>query len=494
MGFIFIRFLTGPQASVARRMAPYADELSAYRMEDLVPAAPPDGVTLDVNWKSVRDVDNEGYHVAMAHPALHELYGATYFDHPYADGVSRSEGRFDATAGRLWSVRNYMALSTGPHWLDEDKRRLWSYFGLFPNTVIAVTPELVQFYQEFPLGVDCTLIRGAVYRRPDETREQRLARYLATRIDRETDREDIQLSDLVERIDEILWLSTVSTCPISNRACAATMTTSGPCCRSRISREAARGRDRRTEHAMLDAMHGTRLTAQASPNNLKLAAPDQDRPGECNENQQAQGSWSHGGKRSLPMPFIRRARAEDQVSTSTTGPTTSARPRSRTSSRPPASRSPTTPTAPPRRWRPRCSPVRRAMMWSSCPALSCRTSSRPGLPEDSTGQAAGLDQSRPRGAEDRSRSGIPGIDLWRFPICGAPSASPTISTWCGAPARCRSRLARHAAQARERREARRLRHLPARQPDRRYPSWCCAISARMATPPTSRTTRRWSRP
>ena len=27
------------------------------------------------NWKSMRDVDNEGYHVATAHPSLHELYG-----------------------------------------------------------------------------------------------------------------------------------------------------------------------------------------------------------------------------------------------------------------------------------------------------------------------------------------------------------------------------------------------------------------------------------
>lgn len=194
MGFIFIRFLKGPQASVAETMAPQADELAAYRMEDLVPAAAPTEFRLDVNWKSVRDVDNEGYHVAMAHPALHELYGARYFDQPYQNGVSRSEGRFERQGGRLWSVRNYMALSTGPQWLDEDKRQLWGYHGLFPNAVIAVTPELVQFYQEFPLGVDRTLIRGAVYRRPGESREQRVARYLATRIDRETGQEDIQLS------------------------------------------------------------------------------------------------------------------------------------------------------------------------------------------------------------------------------------------------------------------------------------------------------------
>lgn len=194
MGFIFIRFAEGPQASVAETMAPHAQELAAYRLEEMVPGAAPTEFRIAVNWKSVRDVDNEGYHVAMAHPALHDLYGARYFDEPYVGGVSRSEGRFERKGGRLWTVRNYMSLSTGPDWLDPDKRQLWSYFGLFPNAVIAVTPELVQFYQEFPLGVDQTLIRGAVYRRPGETREQRAARYLATRIDRETGAEDVQLS------------------------------------------------------------------------------------------------------------------------------------------------------------------------------------------------------------------------------------------------------------------------------------------------------------
>lgn len=194
MGFIFIRFMQGPQPGVAAMMAPYAGELSAYRMEDLVPTVPASEFTLDVNWKSVRDVDNEGYHVAMAHPGLHELYGSTYFDQPYVNGLCRSEGRFEGQGGKLWSVRNYIALSCGPTWLAEDKKRLWSYFGPFPNTVIAVTPELVQFYQEFPRSVDRTVIRGATYRRADESRKQRLARYLATRIDRETGKEDVQLS------------------------------------------------------------------------------------------------------------------------------------------------------------------------------------------------------------------------------------------------------------------------------------------------------------
>lgn len=194
MGFIFIRFLPGPQASVAEVMARHANELAAYRPEELVPASTGYEFPIDVNWKSVRDVDNEGYHVAMAHPALQDLYGATYFDSSFQHGTSRSEGTFSRQGGRLWSVRHYAALSMPPQWLDADKRERWSYFGLFPNAVIAVTPEVIQFYQEFPLAVDRSLIRGAVYRRAGESRQQRLARYLATRIDRDTSKEDVQLS------------------------------------------------------------------------------------------------------------------------------------------------------------------------------------------------------------------------------------------------------------------------------------------------------------
>ncbi len=194
MGFIFIRFAGGRQASVAETMAVYAPEMADYRMEHLVPVAQFNDVVIPVNWKSVRDVDNEGYHVAMAHPALQDLYGATYLDQPYEKGVSRSLGRFNAHAGRCWSVRNYVKAAKDNALVPEDKRDLWAYYGLFPNAVIAVTPESVQFYQELPLTIGTTMIRSAVYRRPDESRAERVARYLARRIDRETYKEDIQLS------------------------------------------------------------------------------------------------------------------------------------------------------------------------------------------------------------------------------------------------------------------------------------------------------------
>lgn len=194
MGLIFIRFRKGPQPSVAELMSPVEAEIAHYGMADMVPTRGIWTQKSKVNWKSVRDVDNEGYHVAMAHPSLQDLYGATYFDEPFVGGVSRSYATYNPHAGRRWSVRQYRKIAPEPQFLPENLRKAWLYYGIFPNAVIALTPESMQFYQEFPLSTGETILRGAIYRYADETREQAAARYLAYRIDRDTMAEDVQLS------------------------------------------------------------------------------------------------------------------------------------------------------------------------------------------------------------------------------------------------------------------------------------------------------------
>ena len=72
MGFLFIRFKPGPQPPVSELMAPVAKEVGLYRCEEMVTY---DGIgagAIPVNWKAVRDVDNEGYHVPIAHPGLQD--------------------------------------------------------------------------------------------------------------------------------------------------------------------------------------------------------------------------------------------------------------------------------------------------------------------------------------------------------------------------------------------------------------------------------------
>jgi carnitine monooxygenase subunit len=193
-GFVFVRCRPGPQASVAETLGLFAADFADYRLDDLAPTGPAWTSEIAVNWKSVRDVDNEGYHVAMAHPALQDLYGSNYRDYISPEGLSWSLAPFSAHGGRRWSVRHYLKILPDQPKLPEDKRRAWAYYGIFPNAVFTMTPEGVQFYNEFPLGTDRTLIRSISYRRPDEDRRQRLARYLASRIERETQNEDIQLS------------------------------------------------------------------------------------------------------------------------------------------------------------------------------------------------------------------------------------------------------------------------------------------------------------
>jgi carnitine monooxygenase subunit len=194
-GFIFLRFHPGPQPDVAAWLAPYAADFADYRADAILPLSVPHwSATLPVNWKSVRDVDNEGYHVPMAHPALQELYGRSYADAYLPGNLAASYARFGDAPGRRWSVRQYVKHAQTPAHLPARLRRNWNYYGLFPNAVIAFTPESIQFYQEIPISPTQTLLTGRTYRNPDESRAMRAARYLAMRIDRETSVEDQQLS------------------------------------------------------------------------------------------------------------------------------------------------------------------------------------------------------------------------------------------------------------------------------------------------------------
>jgi len=195
MGFVYIRFHKGPQPSVAEMMKPFEEEAALYRMQDLLPIDGVTTMTSDVNWKSVRDVDNEGYHVAMAHPALQDLYGSTYYDEPWRNGTCRSFATFKPHAGRLWSVRNYVNLSPGAAHLPDHLQKAWGYYGLFPSNVIIFMPESIQFYNEYPVSTGETVLRGATYKYPNETRVHEVARYLIDRIDRTTIAEDVQLTE-----------------------------------------------------------------------------------------------------------------------------------------------------------------------------------------------------------------------------------------------------------------------------------------------------------
>lgn len=194
MGFLFVRFLPGRQPPVPTLLARHDAEVAPYGIDRMQAA---EGSWWDqeiaANWKAVRDVDNEGYHVPVAHPALQDLYGGQYRDEAMIDGSARAAGSFRAGAGRTWSVRHYTRMLPEPTHLPAPNRRAWIYITIFPNQVIGLYPDSVIFYQEFPISARRTLQRGAAYRHVGESRALRLSRYLASRIDRETTAEDTRL-------------------------------------------------------------------------------------------------------------------------------------------------------------------------------------------------------------------------------------------------------------------------------------------------------------
>lgn len=193
-GFVFIRFKPSDQPPVAELFARHERELAPYELESLEPLGTFWRQDAAANWKAIRDVDNEGYHVPIAHPGLQDLYGHNYFDEAIEGGTSRSVGRFNDGPGRRWSVRHYKKILPEVTALPESHRRAWIYLGLFPNLVFSLYPDAVQFYQEWPVAPGRSLQRGATYAKPDARREMKLARYLSTRIDRDTGLEDLQLT------------------------------------------------------------------------------------------------------------------------------------------------------------------------------------------------------------------------------------------------------------------------------------------------------------
>ena len=190
-GFIFVRFQAGPQPSMATIMARVEPLLVNYPLASLVQG---DAITqqtsVAVNWKAIRDVDNEGYHVPKAHPSLMELYGTDYHDGDWQQGTSLSVGKITDKKARKWSVGRYKELvqKLAAPWSDIPKQ--WLYVGVFPNFVLGFYPDSVTFYQEIPVSLNSTRMRGGTYAYGNEDRTLKAARYLSGRIDQVTFEED----------------------------------------------------------------------------------------------------------------------------------------------------------------------------------------------------------------------------------------------------------------------------------------------------------------
>lgn len=220
MGFIFVRFEPG-LPGVREMLAPYIDELAAYRMEELVPQG---RVTLrprSVNWKNVADNYSDGMHINVAHPGLTRLFGKSYGieAQEWADkmwGVLRDE------PSRNWSERRYQKLLPAVDWLPPERQRLWTYFKLWPNVAFDIYPDQIDFMQFLPVSPTETMIREIAYVHPDSRPEMRAARYLNWRINRQVNIED---KALIERVQSGMRSSSYTVGPLSEtEACLRSFT------------------------------------------------------------------------------------------------------------------------------------------------------------------------------------------------------------------------------------------------------------------------------
>ncbi len=187
-GFIFIRLVSGGE-SLQTQMKSIVSEIEDYRLEDVEPYCKVDRYTVPVNWKVFHDIDNEGYHVPIGHPSLNQLYGQDYTDN-FIDGIPVSIGRFNQRNGSLWSVKNYRKLLPDFEHLREDHKNSWLYFGIFPNIIFGLYPEMMEIYMTIPKSLTETEIISRVYALPDQRPMIKALRYLNRRINKVTDLED----------------------------------------------------------------------------------------------------------------------------------------------------------------------------------------------------------------------------------------------------------------------------------------------------------------
>lgn len=195
-GFIFVR-LEGGGPSVAEMMAPYDAEIAPYRFEDLQPFG---RVTLrprTVNWKNIGDNYSDGLHIPAAHPGLTRLFGKGYGVEA-STMVDKMWGQMLDEPSENPSERAYQAILPDVAHLPPERKRLWTYFKMWPNVAFDIYPDQVDFMQFIPISATETLIREIAYALPDERREMKAARYLNWRINRQVNAEDTLLVSRVQ--------------------------------------------------------------------------------------------------------------------------------------------------------------------------------------------------------------------------------------------------------------------------------------------------------
>ena len=191
-GLIFIRFIEGG-SSIAEVFHDAEQEVGLYRIGDMQPFDDPWRFDFNLDWKSVLDIDNEGYHVPIGHPELFDLVGASYQDQALESGLVRAHGRFRDRGHKKPLIQNYVSSLPDESYLPESHQDLWIYWGAFPGFVISLFPDMVEVYQVYPTGFQKSVIAGSCYALPDNRPTMLEARQLNRQINVGVGNEDVQL-------------------------------------------------------------------------------------------------------------------------------------------------------------------------------------------------------------------------------------------------------------------------------------------------------------
>jgi len=201
-GFIFVKFREGGP-SVAARMAPYAAELSQYRLDQMEPRDKPYYIEIPVDWKNVMDNFLEGYHVPIGHPGLYRLFGTNYALDVKPGDVSRAVAQIRERFSSNWSERHYQQLLPDLDYLPPERQRAWTFYAFLPNFALDIYPDQIDYFHVVPLGPGRCALRGRAYKLAElpADLERRLAacRYLGWRINWPVFREDNVLIESVQR-------------------------------------------------------------------------------------------------------------------------------------------------------------------------------------------------------------------------------------------------------------------------------------------------------
>jgi phenylpropionate dioxygenase-like ring-hydroxylating dioxygenase large terminal subunit len=210
-GFVFVRLQSGGP-SVLEMMGEYDAELAPYRLEDLVPMGRVTLRTRAVNWKNVGDNYSDALHIRVAHPGLTRLFGRGYGveSRPWVD---KMWGHLLDQPSENPTERLYQRILPDVAHLPPDRKRLWSYYKLWPNLAFDVYPDQVDFMQSIPISPTETIIREIAYVLPDTRREMRAARYLNWRINRQVSAED---KTLIERVQHGMASSSYTVGPLGD--------------------------------------------------------------------------------------------------------------------------------------------------------------------------------------------------------------------------------------------------------------------------------------